>query len=106
MIVLPEPVRFVWDKGNIDKNQVKHGVEPKEAEEVFFDERKVQFKDVWHTTKKEARYILLGKTKVGRVLFVVYTLRDNLIRVISARDLNKKRELTLYEKAVKHATSK
>ncbi len=41
----------------------------------------------------------MGKTKQGRLLFVVYTIRNKKIRVISARDLNKKREIDLYEKA-------
>ena len=86
---------FEWDKGNSNKN-VKHKVEDKETEEVFFDDRKVIYKDILHSNK-EKRYILLGKTKVKRLLFIVFTQRKNKIRIISARNINKK-EVYLYEK--------
>ena len=94
-VVLSQPYEFDWDKGNLGKNFKKHGVTDSECEEVFFDERKVQSKDILHSGEEE-RFILLGKTKESRLLFVVYTLRDNRIRVISARNVNKK-ERKLYE---------
>lgn len=96
MIKLVEPIAFQWDKGNIDKNWVKHKVKNKECEEVFFDLNKKIAKDPIHS-KKEDRYILLGKTKKGRILYTVFTIRNNKIRVISARDINIK-EKCLYEK--------
>ena len=85
---------FEWDMGNIDKNK-KHGVEDKEAEEVFLDERKKTFKDKLHSDGEE-RFRVVGKTKKGRLLFVAFTKRKNKIRIISARDINKK-EVYLYE---------
>lgn len=87
---------FDWDKGNIDKNK-KHNVRDRECEESFFDKNKVVLKDVLHTTDEEERYILLGKTRKGRFLYIVYTIRVTKIRIISARDINKK-EVKLYEK--------
>jgi len=87
---------FQWDKGNIDKNLLKHGISDQECEEVFFDFNKKILKDVLHSGK-EKRYILIGKTKKERLLFIAFTIRDNKIRAISARDLNKK-EKRLYEK--------
>jgi hypothetical protein len=87
---------FLWDKGNIDKNWIKHKVKNTECEEVFFDKKKVQFKDVLHSGKEE-RFILLGKTKKDRLLFIAFTLGGDKVRVISARDINK-RERKLYEK--------
>ncbi|HIE24125.1 MAG TPA: BrnT family toxin, partial [Candidatus Korarchaeota archaeon] len=48
-------------------------------------------------SKEEERFILLGKTKKERVLFVVFTIRNDKIRIISVRDINKK-ERRLYEK--------
>jgi len=87
---------FVWDKGNIDKNWKKHRVTNTECEEVFFDESKVFSRDVLHSGK-EKRFIILGKTKQGRLLFVVFAVRREKTRVISARDTNKK-EVKLYEK--------
>ena len=96
MKVLEEPYKFDWDKGNIDKNWGKHKVSNNEREEVFFDENKKILKDVLHSID-EKRYILLGKTKRDRLLYVVFTIRGEKIRVISARDINKK-ERRLYEK--------
>ena len=95
MIILPGHLEFEWDKGNQGKNLLKHVVSDEECEEVFFDERKKILKDVLHSGKEE-RYLLLGQTKEKRILFIVFTIRKNKIRIISARDLNKK-ELKLYE---------
>ena len=88
---------FIWDKGNIDKNWKTHRVANTECEEVFFDENKAVLKDVLHSGKEE-RFIILGKTGKSRLLFVVFTVRRKKIRIISARDTNKK-ERKLYEKA-------
>jgi uncharacterized DUF497 family protein len=95
---LPDPITFEWDEGNRDKNFIKHGVTTSEAEEVFFDPGKRAYPDPKHSLN-EPRSILVGKTKGGRLLFIVYTIRNDRIRVISARDLNKDREVDLYEKA-------
>ena len=89
MTILPHPISFEWDAGNKDKNLLKHGVSNEECEEVFFDPGKRMAKDTVHSGK-EARYILLGGTLKGRSLFVVFTLRRDRIRVISARNLNRK----------------
>jgi len=87
---------FEWDRGNQEKNELKYNVTNKECEEVFFDEQKKILKDPLHSGK-EQRYILLGKTKTHRHLFIVVTVRKLYMRIISARDLNKK-EYPLYEK--------
>lgn len=86
---------FEWDKGNIGKNK-KHEVEDKEVEEIFFDENKVTFPDVIHSTENEERLRIIGKTKKGKLLFVVFTKRSKKIRIISARRINRK-EVPLYE---------
>ncbi|MEW6201910.1 MAG: BrnT family toxin [bacterium] len=88
---------FIWDRGNIDKNWIKHKVKNSECEEIFFDENKVVLKDALHSGKEE-RSIVLGKTKKNRLLFVVFTKRGDKIRVISTRDTNRK-ERRLYEEA-------
>jgi uncharacterized DUF497 family protein len=87
---------FEWDKGNIGKNQ-KHRVEDKEAEESFLDKKKKIFKDILHSGR-EKRHRVVGKTKKVRLLFIAFTIRNKKIRIISARDINKK-EVYLYEKA-------
>ena len=96
MITLPEPIEFLWDKGNIDKNLV-HGVSNEEVEEIFFDQEKRIGPDLKHSTR-EQRQIVIGRTKTKRWLYVVITIRDNEIRVISARYMHKK-EVKLYEEA-------
>ncbi len=88
---------FAWDKGNISKNWLKHKVDTTEAEEVFFDLSKLEFGDPTHSSL-ETRHIVIGKTKRGRMLYIAYTLRNNRIRIISARDINSK-ERKLYEKS-------
>lgn len=87
---------FEWDRGNIDKN-IKHKVKNQECEQVFFDENKIIFKDVLHSAA-EKRFVLIGKTENERCLYIIFTYRGKKIRVISARDINKK-EVKLYEEA-------
>ncbi len=91
-------VGFVWDRGNRDKNWHKHRVSRNEAEPVFFDPHKREYPDPIHSTG-EVRKIVVGQTRRGRMLFVVYTQRRQRIRIISARDLNRRKERDLYEKA-------
>jgi uncharacterized protein len=95
MKVTREPIEFEWDKGNIDKNFTAHGVKNEECEEVFFDPNKRMLRDPLHSNK-EKRYVIIGKTKKQRILFIVFTRRKQKVRIISARDLNKK-EKHLYE---------
>ncbi len=89
---------FDWDRGNVGKNFKNHDVSEKEAEEVFLDENKREYPDPKHS-QREIRKVVAGRTRKGRLLFIVYTTRKNFIRIISARDLNKRREGDLYEKA-------
>jgi uncharacterized protein len=79
---------FDWDKGNADKSQTKHGVSPLESEQIFFNKPLVVAPDEGHS-QAEKRFYALGRTDVGRPLFVVFTIRKSLIRVISARDMNR-----------------
>lgn len=94
MIIIKEPFEFDWDLGNIDKNLLKHGVTNEEIEQIFWDTNKKILSDPIHSDE-ENRFIILGKTISGRLLFVVYTTRNQKIRIISARDINK-REIKLY----------
>jgi len=98
-MIFSSPLNFEWDIGNLNKNLLKHGVSNFETEEVFFDADKKILKDILHS-KGEERFILIGKTKLNRILFIVFTIRDEKLRIISARDINKK-EVFLYEKRIK-----
>ncbi len=92
MELFKEPLEFQWDAGNQEKNLVKHRVTNSECEEVFFDPHKRVLKEALHagSSGSEKRYVLIGRTKVNRALCVVFTLRGARVRVISARDLNRK----------------
>jgi len=87
---------FQWDKGNIDKNLEKHGVENWECEQIFFNEPLIVSDDPKHS-QAEKRWAIFGKTDAGRRLTVIFTKRGDLIRVSSARDMNRK-ERYYYEK--------
>ncbi len=86
---------FLWDEGNSQKNWIKHQVTRLECEEIFFNLPIVVSDDEKHS-KVEKRYYALGKSKSERYLFISFTIRDNLLRVISARDMNRK-ERKIYE---------
>lgn len=90
-------VAFEWDSGN-KQHIAKHNVKSEEAEEVFYDDNCVNFKDLKHSGIEE-RYIIIGSTKKKKILYQVFTIRRDKIRIISSRNLNRK-EVSLYEKKV------
>lgn len=90
---------FQWDKGNVDKSYQKHGITTNQAEEIFLDENLGIIKDIKHS-QKEKRFIAVGKTFQNKVLFVIFTIRKEKIRIISARIANKK-EGGKYEQKIK-----
>ncbi len=86
---------FDWDAGNRDKNWLGHKVKSAECEMVFFNQPLVILADEKHSDS-ESRYYAFGKTDLDRTLLIVFCLRKNRIRVISARDMNRK-ERQFYE---------
>jgi uncharacterized protein len=92
---------FQWDQGNTEKNWQKNKVRRNECEQVFFNLPLIIRDDSEHSTE-ERRWYLLGKTDSSRLLFVVFTIRKNLIRVISARDMNIKEKDVYYEQIKKY----
>ncbi len=99
MRILPELLSFEWNKGNVGKN-LKHEVSDKEAEETFINGQLFVFKDERHS-QIESRYGLFGRTSEGRLLSVVFTIRRDKIRIITARDTSKK-ERKSYEEKIKN----
>jgi len=99
MIDLAQISGFDWDDGNSRKSTQKHNVIQSEAEQIFFNRPLLLLDDVTHS-QKEARHHALGRTGDGRQLHVTFTLRakGTLIRVISARDMNR-RERDIYEQS-------
>ena len=84
--------KFEWDNGNLDKSYLKHGVLPKETEEVFINDGSFVISDLNHS-QVEDRFIIIGQTLNKSDLFVVFTFRGKKIRVISARRMHKKEVL-------------
>ncbi len=97
--VLDKCTGFQWDKGNIEKNREKHQVTRNECEQVFFNVPLIIRDDIGHSVK-EKRWYVLGQTDSSRFLFIVFTIRNNLIRVISARDMSRK-EKEVYNEQIK-----
>lgn len=97
MINLNSIVGFDWDEGNREKNWLKHQVTTSECEEAFFNLPLLLQPDPSHS-QVELRYFVLGQTNVGRYLFIVFTVRNDKIRVISAREISQK-ERAIYEQA-------
>lgn len=78
---------FDWDEGNKYKSEEKHKISIKEAEEVFESDPFITIKT---GITPEERYQLFGQTKSGKLISVIFTLRNNKIRVISARPQSQK----------------
>jgi len=87
--ILTKCTGFEWDEHNSEKNWRRHHVSPSECEQIFFNRPLVVVGDERHS-EKENRFYALGHTDGERMLFVVFTVRLSLVRVISARDMNRK----------------
>ncbi|HWX71584.1 MAG TPA: BrnT family toxin [Xanthobacteraceae bacterium] len=100
MLDLSQTIGFDWDEANSGKSASKHSLSRAEAEQIFFDEQLLLADDVKHS-QDEPRYHALGQTIEGRLLHVTFTLRDNQtrIRVISARDANRRERAAYAQKA-------
>jgi uncharacterized DUF497 family protein len=89
---------FDWDGGNAPKVKERHDVEPGECEQAFLSEPLLVAGDTGHSQHEE-RWRALGGTLGGRRLYLVFTIRRGvLIRVLAARDMNR-RERQTYEQA-------
>ncbi len=90
---------FDWDYGNSNKNWHGHRVIDAECEQVFSNSPLMTAIDKSHS-ESESRFQALGRTNSGRRLFVAFTIRRSMVRVISARQMNK-REERRYEEEIK-----
>jgi len=76
-------VEFEWDEAN-EAHVAAHGVEPEEVEDALLDPDRVGASA--YNVRGQRRWAALGATQAGRVLFVVFTVRSGVVRVITARD--------------------
>ena len=84
----PDVEGFQWDEGNSSKNWPRHGISQTEAEQVFVNRPVVVMCEVAQSGI-EARYFSFGWTDGGRLLTVVFTVRDQLLQVICARPMSR-----------------
>ena len=94
---------FEWDAKKAAANTVKHGVSFDAAATVFVDPDALDGPNLRHS-EEETRFLRLGRSALGTVLMVAYTLRSSgnveTIRIISARQASRK-ERTAYESRAK-----
>ncbi len=88
---------FEWDIGNSTKSLRKHGVSTLEVESLFNLKLGVPIGRQISPPVDEERLNIVGPTEKGRMISVVFTLREGKVRPISSRPASRK-EKTLYEK--------
>lgn len=91
-----ELFEFEWDRGNATKSATKHGVTTDEVESLFSLKLSVPLGRQTAPAVDEERLCLIGPSQEGRMLSVVFTLRDGRVRPISTR-LASRKERKAYE---------
>jgi uncharacterized DUF497 family protein len=91
-------MKVVWDVAKAKRNQLKHSVKFADAVIALNDELALTVEDQF--SRNEARFITIGLDAHSRLLVVVYTHDQEVIRIISARRAGK-REKTEYEKGIR-----
>jgi uncharacterized DUF497 family protein len=88
-------MEYQWDKNKAKLNLKKHGIDFADAVGIFEDEWALTIEE--QVIDGEKRFVTLGVDFLGRIVVVVYTFREDYIRIISARSATKK-ERKIYEK--------
>ena len=88
-------MRFEWDNNKAESNILKHGITFEEAVTVFADPYLLFTEDSKNSDIEEREWAI-GESENGSILVVVFTMRDEKIRIISARKATK-RERKRYE---------
>jgi uncharacterized protein len=86
-------VEFEWDPNKAAGNLRKHGVRFAEAATVFEDDAMLTMPD---DNPEEPRFVAIGMGSLGRILVVIYTIRGDRVRIISARKATRQ-EQSQYE---------
>ena len=88
---------FEWDSEKEKTNIQKHGIDFTTAARVFNDENRLELYDEAHSDTED-RYITIGLIgDVAYVVLVVYTERENTIRLISARKATNQERRAYYD---------
>ena len=75
---------FEWYPPKAQSNLEKHNVSFQEASTIFGDKNLLELPDREHS-EEELRFIGVGRSDRDRLLFVNFTVRDDKVRIISAR---------------------
>lgn len=89
---------FEWDEAKSDRCFEERGFDFAYAARAFFDPRRLVEIDDRHSFDEE-RHRLMGKIE-QRLFVVIYTLRHDVVRIISARKANL-REVKHYEESTR-----
>ncbi len=81
-------MRFDWVKNKAASNLCKHQVSFEEAATVFGNPLSDTFDDPDHSAE-ERRFLIIGHSEQGRLLFVSHTDDGETTRIISARELTR-----------------
>lgn len=93
--ILASCTGFEWDEHNAPKLWSRHKVSITECEQLFLNTPLIVAADVKHSVA-ERRFYALGQTDEQRLLFAAFTVRQDRVRVISARDMSRK-ERNVYQ---------
>ena len=88
-------IKFEWDEKKAEINLAKHGVSFELGTEIFSDPQLLSFDDD-RKDYGEIREVGIGETE-GVILYVVFTVRGEQIRIISTRKANKEEREAYYE---------
>lgn len=89
---------FEWDENKELINIYKHGIDFSTAALVFYDNDRIERYDSEHSFFED-RFSTIGLVlNCPMVLMVVYTIRGDYVRIISARQANRKEKEAYYGK--------
>jgi uncharacterized protein len=91
-------MQFEWDEGKAKTNATKHGLTFEEALTAFADPYLLFTEDTKHSGEEERQWAI-GEMENGSIVVVIFTMRDENIRIISARPATK-REIQEYESGI------
>lgn len=85
---------YQWNRGKATANLRKHGIDFADAVSVFSDSLAITIPD---ERFDEERFVTIGMDAFTRILVVVYSLRGDEIRLISARKATRQERQQYYE---------
>jgi uncharacterized protein len=81
-------MKVVWDSAKAKANLLKHGIRFSDSEGVLSDPMALTRED--ESSENERRFLSLGMDHLARIVVVSFTMRGEVIRLISARRASKK----------------